>query len=281
MYGSLLRCALLILGLCGLSAPALAQTCHMGPDPLVQAESTPFRAGVGAVFAGYRNGFGSGNYQGLNASFAYQHRWWTAGASVAGYRLTRDDSVRGGIGDAALDLRGTVYRDDARGLSFGVGLAAMLPTGNDKHGFGMGHVMLMPGVWFMLDHKWLMLLADVSFGRALGDEHADQAGMGHDHAHHAAGHVMPPAHGSIVQPMNRSELTHALTLGARLSPNLRLLGRVFGAVPVAMDGGEVREVVALGLQGTFGRWDVSAEAQVPVVGDPFVARGLLTSGVAW
>ncbi len=289
MFRSFLVRGLCIVGVLAVSwscTSASAQTCHMGPDPLLQAERkaepTPFHAGVGLIFASYRNHFGAGNYQGLNALLSYQQPWLMLGASVAGYRLTRDNQQHVGVGDVALDVRGALFRDDNHGISLGLGLAAMLPTGSAEHGLGMGHTMLMPGAWFMWMHERFSLHADVSYGRALGgDSHGSHSSMDMDeHAHHA-GHSVPAVHGSIVQPMNTSELTHALTLGLTLSPNLRLLGRIFGATPIAAQEGKVRELLALGAQGSFGRWDVGAEAQLPVVGSPFQARGLLTTGVAW
>ncbi len=257
----------------------------MGPDPLRNAERspepTPFHAGVGLIFAGYDNHFGTGHYQGLNALLSYQTPRFTLGASVAGYHLSRDDEQHVGIGDVALDARAALYRNEARGVSLGLGLAAMLPTGKAEHGLGMGHTMLMPGAWFMWTGERFSLHADVGYGRSVGGESHDvHAGhTGHDHAAHAMDAAR--VHGSIVQPMNSSELTHALTVGMNLVPSLRLFGRVFGALPIHAEDGRARELVALGGQANLGRWDVGAEVQLPVLGSPFQARGLLTAGVAW
>ena len=234
------------------------------------AEAPAFRASLGSVFAGYRNGFGEGEYQGLSAALAYQHPWWFAAASVPGYRLVRNGESRTELGDVALDARGTVYRDAENGFALGLGLAATLPTGNGKFGFGMGHTMLMPGFWLSLSQEHYIFTMAANYGRAVG---------GHHGAHGA--HMHGPLAGSIVQPMNASEVEHALNLALVLNPHVRAIGRLFGAVPVADEAGQAREIVALGVQGLLGIWDLSLEAQLPLLGSPFTARTLLSAGVEW
>lgn len=234
------------------------------------AGGSVLRASVGSVYAGYRNGFGEGEYQGLNAALAYQHPWLFVAASVPGYRLVRNGEARTEVGDVALDTRGTVYRDPESGFSLGLGFAATLPTGNGNFGFGMGHTMLMPGLWFSLAQEHFILMLGANYGHAVG-------------AHHGAhgGHMHGPRSGSIVQPMNASEIEHALNLAVLLHPHVRALGRLFGAVPVADPAGEVREIAALGVQGILGIWDLSLEVQLPLVGSPFTARTLLAVGAEW
>ena len=48
-----------------------------------------------------------------------------------------------------------------------------------------------------------------------------------------------------------------------------------------MRAGQAREIVALGVQGILGIWDLSLEAQLPVLGSPFTARTLLAVGAEW
>jgi hypothetical protein len=273
-----LRLALLSLtGVVTLVLPrqALAQSCHLAPTAM-RTDGVPagsaFRASIGSVFASYRNAFGEGEYQGLNAAFAYQHPWVFAAVSVPGYRLVRNQEARTELGDVALDVRGTAYRDPESGFALGLGLAATLPTANEKFGFGMGHVMLMPGLWLSLARELFIVRLEASYGRALGAHHG---------AHAHGGHMHGPLAGSIVQPMNASEVEHALSLTLLLHEHARVLGRLFGAVPVADTAGQTREIVALGVQGILGIWDLSLEAQLPLVGSPFIARTVLSVGAEW
>lgn len=236
-----------------------------------EGDAAVIRASIESVFASYRNAFGEGEYQGLSAAAAYQHPWFFLAASVPGYRLVRNGEARTELGDVALDGRGTVYRDAQSGFSLGLGLDVTLPTGNGKFGFGMGHTMLMPGLWLSLVQERFILMLGANYGRALGGDH---------HGAHD-GHVHGPLAGSIVQPMNSSEVEHTLNLTMLLHQHVRATGRMFGAVPVADATGQVREIVALGLQGILGIWDLSLEAQLPLVGSPFTARTLLAVGAEW
>jgi hypothetical protein len=171
-----------------------------------------------------------------------------------------------------LDVRGTAYHDDESGFALGLGLAATFPTGNEKFGFGMGHIMLMPGLWLSLTREWFVLRLEANYGRGVGGHHGAHAGHG---VHQG------PLEGSIVQPMNASEVEHGISLALLFHPNMRATGRLFGAVPVADANGQAREIAALGLQGILGMWDLSLEAQLPLVGSPFVARTMLALGAEW
>ncbi|MFT3927613.1 MAG: transporter [Myxococcales bacterium] len=269
---------LLLLLLSGASPGlAAAQLCHM-PAPSMRADTRSdavvMRASVGSVLAGYDNAFGEGEYQGGNVGLAFRHPWVAASASLPGYRLVRNGEARTEIGDVALDARGTVYRDGEGGLALGLGMGATLPSGNGNFGFGMGHTMLMPGLWMSFSREHLMLSAELGYGRAIGGHH----GMHHGaHAAHTGGFMA----GSIVQPMNASEVEHGLSLSYELHPRVRALGRLFGAIPVADEGGQAREIVALGAQTILGLWDLTLETQLPVVGSPFTTRLVFAVGAEW
>jgi hypothetical protein len=45
--------------------------------------------------------------------------------------------------------------------------------------------------------------------------------------------------------------------------------------------GYAREIVAPGLQFISGAFDVALEQQLPLVGDPFVSRTLMSVGAQW
>jgi hypothetical protein len=255
---------------------AQAQLCHPSSPSLRGDGERSFRASLGSVFASYDNHLGEGDYQGLHAAFAYQHPWFFLAAQLPGYRLVRNGEERWGIGDVSLDARVSVYRGAENGLSTGVGMATTFPSGDGDFGFGMGHVMLMPGLWLQFASERLSLFAELSYGRALGEHEGMTVS---EHAGH--GHMQSMAMGSIVQPMNRSELEHAVSLGVLLHRHFRAIGRVFGALPVADSTGEAREVVALAAQGILGAWDLTLEGQLPVVGSPFKGRALVTLGMEW
>jgi hypothetical protein len=244
---------------------AQAQSCHGSSLPLEPEYA--FRASLGSTFATYRNHQGEGDYQGLSAALAYAHPWLYVELTAPGYRLDDDDEVRYGMGDLASDVRLKVVRSADERLAAGLDLAATYPTGDSDHGFGMGHVMLMPGGWLLFRQDAMLLLLQLNYGASVGGSHG--------HGGHAHGST------SIVQPMNASELVHAVSLAYRFHPQLRALARLAGAVPVADRAGQAREAVAFGLAALLGRFDVSAEVQLPVIGDPFRARTLLQLGASW
>jgi hypothetical protein len=235
---------------------AHAQSCHM---PALQSDSaSPIRVAARAAFATYRTAAYAGEYQGYAASSSYSHPWFYVEAALAGYRIVRNGLAERGLGDLALDARGTVFRGDTH--SFGVELALTAPTGNADLGLGMGHTMLMPGLWAAYQQEHLQLMVQVAYGRAIGS-----AG-GHAHA----------ATGPLVNPMNRSELEHALMLSYTFGDYLFAGGRLLGAVPVAAASGVAREVAAFGIGASVAHVQVELELQLPLVGAPFDTRSLLS-----
>lgn len=240
-----------------------AQACHLA-DLRVGAEERPWRIGLNTVFASYRNRVYAGEYQGALAVASYRHPWVAAEASFGGYRIVRNGLRQYGISDLGLDVRGALARFGE--MSLGLELAATLPTGAPARGLGMGHVMLMPGAFFQLQSERLQLLVQVAYGRAV------TAGSSHVHA--------SPT-GPLVNPMNRSELEHAVTLAYVFSSPLFAGARLFGAVPVAATGGAAREGLGLVFGAGLDRFQPSAELQLPLVGTPFSLRFLLSAAGAF
>lgn len=254
------------LSICaGLSGSAHAQSCHA---PSLRAlEEQSFRATLGSVYATYANARYAGEYQGAHALVAFAHPRIFVDASVPYYRVVRNGLSVHGVGDVATDVRVTALKWPEHGVSVGPELAATLPTGSRKRDLGMGHLMLMPGVFMLLSHEDLTVMVQVAYGRAL------DAGHGHEHSH--AGVQL------IVNPMNRSELEHAIAASFALSPMVRVTGRLMGAVPVADSDGVAREVVAIGAQLVLGPTDLSIEQHLPVTGDPFSAKTVLSFSGQW
>ena len=247
-----------------LASRAQAQSCHTGAS-LRPMSGLTYRVGLTGIFGSFKDGAISGEYQGLMVSGAVHHPWFSAELSLPGYRISQTGSHDYGMGDLGADVRGHVYRSSDDSLVAGPELAATFPTGADNPDLSMGHVMLMPGGFLLWQQPNFSLIAQVSFGRAVG---------GGDHAHHDI--PMPR-----VNPMNRSELAHAIGASATIHPNVRLTARLLGAVNVFDHNGSAREVMAPGLQLVLGALDASLELQLPVIGKPFASRTLLSVGAQW
>jgi hypothetical protein len=225
-----------------------------------------YRVALSSVLGSFTRSAVPGEYQGLFVTGTVWHRWFTAEVALPGYRIAQTGSHAYGLGDLALNVRGNVFRSDDRSITLGPEVALTLPTGSENDGLGMGHVMLMPGGFVTWQHGPFALITQLAYGRALANAGA--------HAHH-----MGPA--PIVNPMNHSELTHAVGLSASVHPNLRLTGRLLGAVTLGAHDGAAREILAPGLQFIAGAFDFALEQQLPVVGDPFVSRTLVSVGAQW
>jgi hypothetical protein len=264
---------LVVLALLGSARIARAQPCHA--VSYAHSDKLRFRAGVSAVAASYKDQKSMREYQGVVLGVGMDQRWVSASVSLPGYRLTRDESSGFGLGDLAAAVHVAAYRDTNDQLRAGAALAAMAPTGDADRGFGMGHVMLMPGIFLSLQTDAVQLFVEAAYGRALGSP-ASSHGTAHQHGASSQPMVVP-----VVNPMNRSELEHALLLEYRLTQVVALVGRLFGAVPVADVRGQVREVVGAGVRATFAPVSASLEVQVPIAGDPFRLRSVGTIDVRW
>jgi hypothetical protein len=244
-----------VLFACLRASAAAAQGCHVSdPHP---SEALRVRLSTLASFATYENPVYAGEYQGYTGAAGVEHRWFSAEASLTGYRIVRNGKRDHGPGDLMLMLRGTAFHFDEV-AALGVGLGATFPTGDENKGLGMGHVMLMPGVWFALRHGGLRLALDVAYGRAIGDEHM---------------HSTPG--GPLVNPMNASEIEHAVAASYVFWRGLFLSGRVYGAVPIADANGLAREALSFGLGGMVWRFELGIEQHLPLAGTPFEAKTVL------
>lgn len=257
------RVMLCLLGLLALARPAQAQSCHTGGS-LRPTDGLTYRVALASIFGSYKDAAMSGEYQGLALSGAIVHPWFSAELAVPAYRVAKTGSHTYGLGDVTADVRAHLYRSSDDSLIAGPELAASFPTHQDNMDLSMGHVMLMPGAFLFWQQAGFTLLAQVSYGRALAGAHAHHAGP------------MP-----LVNPMNRSELAHALGASAKLHPNVRVTARLLGAVNAFDHNGVAREVVAPGMQLVTGAFDASLELQLPVVGKPFASRTLLSVGAQW
>lgn len=254
----------LCLLLWGGAQSAAAQSCHAAS--LRPTSGLTYRTALASVFGTFRRGDVRGEYQGLFVTGTLAHPWFTAELALPGYRIARIGSHAYGPGDLTVNVRGNVFRTADESITLGPELAATLPTGSADDGLGMGHVMLMPGVFGSWQHHAFTLITQLGYGRALGSASTHNHGDG-------------PS--PVVNPMNRSELTHAIGFSASVHPNLRVTTRLLGAVTLFNHAGYAREVLAPGLQLIAGAFDFTFEQQLPVVGEPFVSRTLMSVGAQW
>ena len=221
----------------------------------------PFGASVTMIAASYDSMLYVGNYQGIVPAARWANDRFAAGVSGAFYRLEANGRDLYGVGDLVGHGQVLVVGDHHAGA--GVLAAVSAPIGDDEHGFGMGHPMLMPALFGMLHVDRVMLAATAGYSIAIGGE-----GDGHDHG-------MWP----IVEPMNRSELTWSAAGDVAITRELQGGARLSGGVPIG--DGDHRLVGALRVGFTSGRMTTAAEIQAGLVGDPFNVRGLVSGGVSF
>ncbi len=223
------------------------------------------RLGIDSEFATYRTEQYEGDYQGIGVNIQWQHRWVKLRTRLLTYGLTRNGSDVSGIGDLLFDVKVPLVYLDKNTLALGIGMASTLPTGDASLDLGMGHVMLMPGLWLAWQSAQAFIHSQVAYGQALSSK---------DGAHHHGG-----GPGPIVNPMNASELEASLTGGLIISRHFRLCTGIYGAVPLATESGASRAVAFAGLEVTPIHWlDLSLEQHLPLVGDPFLAKIVLQAG---
>jgi len=254
-----LVCAALLLA----GPAAAAQQCH----PLAGSvwRNPGLSAGLRFDAAGYRNSRYEGDWQGMAPTLGFNHPKVALMALLPMYRLTRNGLVGYGLGDLALAIRVPVPRFAVGPFSAGFGLAATLPTGKSSADLGMGHVMLMPEFWFTHERERVQWVGTFGFARALA-----RAGE----SHHSGG-PRP-----IVNPMNLSEIDASLSSFLRLHERVSLKVGVYGAMPVGSANvvGVTRIIASGGVAVTVRGLELSAELQAPVIGAPFLARGVLQVG---
>ena len=243
--------------------PVAAQQCHQLSGDAWRRPGLLVGARLDA--AGYRSTSFEGDYQGLAPALTFVHPRVSALAMLPAYRITRNGRTEFGLGDLALALRAPVPAWATDRLRAGFGLAVTLPTGDPGRGLGMGHVMLMPEFWWTHDWGPVQLAGVVGYGRALA-----RAG--------ATAHKHGPS--PLVNPMNMSEVEGSLAAIVRLRPRLAVKAAAYGAAPVGDvdDPGRARLVVAQGLLITHGALELAAELQLGLLGQPFLARGVLQAG---
>lgn len=282
------RALAVLLGLAALVAarPAAAQLCHDLPDleshhaahrkhaaapppggPAAEATGGDGHAGHDAP-AAHGLGLAVGlrleaataaiqrrpiDYQGTSLRIDVHWRRFHLRAQGSWYRLRDSLDHTTGPGDVLLAAMWTAYQ--GRRLHAGLALPVGLPTGDADARLGMGHVMVMPGVFA----AWratpaITTSAGLAYNRAL------ESGDGHAHGI-----------GPYVNPMTKEELGFAGRVAMRAAPALSLVGEAAMAVPL---DGDPRLLFGGGFAFTRARFSLTVLAQAGALTAPFTARGV-------
>lgn len=216
---------------------------------------------IDAMAASYTAYLYTGDYQGLVAGGRWSRDRFGVGASVPMYRIDRNGRATTGAGDAMLHAHAMLLH---RGAWSAMGmLMGSVPTGDDRAGLGMGHVMLMPEAQLRWSRTRLAVTASAGDCRGLASANA--------HAEH--GMTTWP----LVSPMNIAEVTYGLEAAVAVTPSLGVALRAFGAAPTG--DGTTRLITAGKVLWHHGRVATTLELQHGTVGDPFELRGLLGTSV--
>lgn len=195
------------------------------------------------------------DYQGASLRLDLHLRRFHFRAQGSWYRLRNSIEHTTGPGDVLLAAMWTAVQ--SRRVHAGLALPIGLPTGDDEERLGMGHVMIMPGVFAAVKATpEITLSAGVAYNRALSSGH------GHDHGI-----------GPYVNPMTSEELGFAGRLSLRIAPALQLVAETAIAAPFADH--PVRALVGGGFVWQLDRsYSLGMLAQAGTANEPFTARGV-------
>jgi hypothetical protein len=191
----------------------------------------------------------------------WHHRRLRVRAALPGYRIVRNGLSSSGLGDMILDAQVALVGAPDEALTAGLVFAAMLPVGDDSKDLGMGHPMLMPGMWAAWKDDRIFVQGQVAYGWMIGQGHR-----------HGGGPV------PIVNPMNAREVALGGSAGFLFHPRARARGGAYGAVPVNNQSGAARAAAFVGGDVLLDWLDLGLEGHLPFVGDPFSAKALVTLG---
>ncbi len=250
---------LFLAGIVMLSA-ASARADHAHGVDHGAGDGHAFAASVTMLAASFDQMLYSGNYQGVVPALHWSGGRFTAGASAAWYRIEENGAEVYGFGDVVVHGQATLVGDHhARA---GVVAAVSAPVGDDLHGLGMGHAMVMPAVFGAWTTERLALAATAGYSRAITDLGS------HDHG-------MWP----IVEPMNMQELTWSAAGDVVIVPKVTGGARLSGGIPIG--NGDTRVVGAVRVGWGAGRFTTTAEVQAGLAGDPFNLRGVLSTALSF
>lgn len=239
-------------------APAYAQHDHGGHEKVDVAK--PFAATVALVAASFDTMLYLGNYEGILPSARWATSRFSAVISGAAYRVEKNGATFYGAGDVG--AHGTAHLVHAESFDAGVALGGSVPTGNEQHGLGMGHPMLMPSMFGAWTTPRVHAYASAGYSRAIG-------GGSHE------GHGAWP----IVAPMMPSEITWTAGADVLVVSRVSAGARSAGGIPVG--SGENRVTVGGRVAWQTSRVESAFELQAGVAGDPFTVRGVVSTALSF
>jgi hypothetical protein len=238
-------------------APAAARADHDMAMADHHHGGSAFSVGLSVQAAEFDNQLYVGSYQGIAPSISWSGGGIGASATIGLYHVTENGLSLYGPGDASFGAHAALLTTEA--TESGLALHVMAPTGSDVHGFGMGHVMVMPSAWTTWRVQRFAVTARAGYGRALSELGAPG---GHVHGQ------MP-----LVDPMNMQELTWSAGGDVELGHGLRAGGRALGGIPIGM--GTTRVIGAGRVAWGTPRVTTGLELQLGLAGDPFTIRGVV------
>lgn len=240
-------------------APAYAQHEH-GDHEHHGTASQPFAASVSLVAASFDTMEYIGNYQGALPSFGWTHDRFSVMAMGSAYRIEKNGATFYGAGDAMLHGRAMLIR--GHDVDSGVSMAVSLPTGNEQHQLGMGHLMLMPAVFAGWSVSRLRAAASLGYSRAIG---------GGSHMGHGAR--------PLVSPMMPSEISWSAGAEVLLGKQIAAGARGGGGIPVGE--GDLRAFAAARVAWHASSMETALELQAGLAGDPFTVRGVVSTALSF
>jgi hypothetical protein len=219
-----------------------------------------FGAGVTMLAASFDTMLYSGNYEGIVPAVHWANERFAAGANVALYRLEKNGAGFYGLGDAVVHGQATL----AGGHHAHVGVVAgvSVPLGDASRGMSMGHPMVMPALFGVIEYGRVEVSGTAGYSRAIGGQ------SDHDHG-------MWP----IVEPMNMQELTWSAGGSYALTSKIDAGARLSGAVPIG--SGDNRVIGAVRIGWDSGRFATAASLEAGIVGDPFTLRGVVSTAMSF
>ncbi len=187
------------------------------------------------------------------------------------YHLQSERATVCGPGDPAVSVAIVAFGRRSGAPSGGIVLSGSVPLGDAGKRLGMGHPMLMAGIWTSMSWRHLGVAAKLGYGRELGN------GRALGPSSHHAGHGSAP--GAVVNLMTSSEITGGISSTFPPVGPLRFTAGASGAVPMA--GGSARAILTTGLDVPLGRWDAGIRAEATAAGSRSLTRLIVTTGYAF
>lgn len=240
---------------------AMAQHCRpMAP----QAESSAIEASLRAEAATYRTARFEGSYEGLFLAAGFRGPLIGLRLQLPRYRIVRNGLPRHGFGDLLGEAQVRLYELQEPSLQLGLALAFTAPTGDWKADLGMGHAMWMPSTWAEVTASGFLFQAKLTYAGAFEKDGAHE------------GHARAP--GPIVAPMNASELNALLSGSAQVVDEIYLRLGAFSGIALNEDGAS-RMTALFATDFVFEHLRFSVEAELPLLGDPFLFKLASEAGV--